>query len=302
MKFHLAKWRECRPEHCPRCNKKRFTPYVDEQGNRSMYGEVRFGRCSRENSCGYHVKPWEHLPSSSDNLQSYQPPQREERRQLRYLDPEWVASCSGNNPFVEWIRKQYGAAALELVNDQFDLGTYSIGNVPCVVFWQTDIEGNVHTGKAMTYEVVNGQLRRTKGRTARFAWMHNKSPLPLQEGEWMQQFFGLRQLRDADKPVAVVESEKTAILASLHFPEWIWLATAGSSNLTAYNNEGTLFEALRGRQVMLFPDSDKADEWITKSKQLASQGHSVKVNLEWMEGVDADLLNKGIDLADLLMM
>jgi hypothetical protein len=46
------------------------------------------------------------------------------------------------------------------------------------------------------------------------------------EYELKQCFFG-EQLIDKSKPVAIVESEKTAVIASGYLPQFIWLA-AGS--------------------------------------------------------------------------
>jgi hypothetical protein len=35
----------------------------------------------------------------------------------------------------------------------------------------------------------------------------------------------------SDKPIAIVESEKTAVISSIFYPDYIWLATGGIQDL-----------------------------------------------------------------------
>jgi hypothetical protein len=46
-----------------------------------------------------------------------------------------------------------------------------------------------------------------------------------------QGLFGEHLLRDRYKPIALVESEKTAIIASVYLPQFIWVAVGGMQNL-----------------------------------------------------------------------
>ena len=52
-------------------------------------------------------------------------------------------------------------------------------------------------------------------------------------------------------PVAVVEAEKTAVILSEVYPRYLWLAAGGLYELTA-----TKLFPLRGRRIILFPDTD----------------------------------------------
>ena len=61
------------------------------------------------------------------------------------------------------------------------------------------------------------------------------------------------------KPVAVVEAEKTAIICSERYPDFIWLAPGGLEALTPE----ALFP-LRERKVILFPDTDETGETYKK--------------------------------------
>ena len=51
--------------------------------------------------------------------------------------------------------------------------------------------------------------------------------------------------------VAVVEAEKTAVIMSEHYPDYLWLAAGGLYELTAQK----LFP-LKGRRIILLPDTD----------------------------------------------
>lgn len=78
-----------------------------------------------------------------------------------------------------------------------------------------------------------------------------------------QCLFGEHLLNDKDKVnanVALVESEKTAVICSLLLPEHIWLATGGKSQ---FNDRLML---LKGRKVTAFSDIDGYDEWRKKAK------------------------------------
>lgn len=110
--------------------------------------------------------------------------------------------------------------------------------------------------------------------------------------------FGLPQLADApiDRPVALVESAKTAILATPYFPRYVWLATRGLSSLTPDR-----LEPLRGRRLVLFPDAGALDKWQVKAGQLRRLGFDVLVSDELEKLAVEGRVPPGTDLADILL-
>ena len=66
-----------------------------------------------------------------------------------------------------------------------------------------------------------------------------------------------------DNVAAIVESEKSALLGSLVYPQYTWLATGGKCNLTPHKTN-----ALVNRTVVLFPDVDAYDEWKERARRL----------------------------------
>lgn len=65
-----------------------------------------------------------------------------------------------------------------------------------------------------------------------------------------QCFFGEHQLakEPAAKDIAIVESEKTAIIATVYLPDFIWLAAGQLNGLTLEK-----FKPLAGRRITLSP-------------------------------------------------
>ena len=97
---------------------------------------------------------------------------------------------------------------------------------------------------------------------------------------------------DQQKPVAIVESEKTAIVAAGYIPEYVWLATAGKNNL----NKDKL-KALQGRRVKLYPDLGAFDKW----KEIAGGVSGVTVSDILERRTSGADRAKGLDLADYLL-
>lgn len=93
----------------------------------------------------------------------------------------------------------------------------------------------------------------------------------------------------------MVESEKTAIIASVYFPGFVWLATGGLSNLKADN-----CAVLRGRNVVLFPDLNAFDKWSAKAETLSRFANVAVSDLLEKNAPDIDRHN-GYDLADYLV-
>ena len=82
----------------------------------------------------------------------------------------------------------------------------------------------------------------------------------LSVSELTQCLFGEHLLpQHSDKTVALVESEKTAIICSAMMPQYLWLATGGKSGLTSER-----LSSLKGRKILVFPDIDAFKDWQQK--------------------------------------
>lgn len=159
----------------------------------------------------------------------------------------------------------YGSKSQEVLNrllDEYRLGATRDG---AVIFWQIDKNGKVRTGKVMQYNPEDGH--RIKEQGVAINWIHNilKKQNVLPE-EWLlsQCLFGEHLLSlYPDKVVVLVESEKSAIIGSAIFPNYVWLATGGKSQM----KEDKL-RVLSGRTVLLFPDADGYTEWKQRAESM----------------------------------
>lgn len=125
--------------------------------------------------------------------------------------------------------------------------------------------------------LLPGNRHNPNGLTSTFALAMMKDPdnpgarLKDRRGVWA--YFGEHLLQDPTKPVAVVEAEKTAIIAALVYPGFIWIATGSISNLNPER-----FEPLRGYKVTIFPDRDGLTKWREKAQALANQGFNISID------------------------
>ena len=94
-------------------------------------------------------------------------------------------------------------------------------------------------------------------------------------------------------PVALVESEKTAVICSGLMHQYLWLATGGKSCI----NDRLL--VLQGRKIIAFPDIDGFKEWTEKLAKYPQLGITVSPILQ--QNATAEDLEANIDIADWLI-
>lgn len=162
------------------------------------------------------------------------------------------------------------------------------------VFWQISADGDVRGGKIMLYDRLTGH--RVQEPYPHITWVH--STLQMTDFRLNQCFFGEHLLPNIrDKPVALVESEKTAILATHYLPQYLWLATSGKCSCL---NRETI-KSLQGREVILVPDLNATEEWRKRMAIFDELG--IKVTLfEKLEQMATDEERaQGLDIADYLI-
>jgi len=263
---------------CPNCQKKTFKPYVD-----SVTGEVvnpsRYGRCERIQSCRYHRYP----KIREDDIESsrYVPPAPEEIKPLDFIDKDLMQATFNefkSNVFFMYLVKMFGIEKAYQLQEAYNIGTAKGGGI---IFWQEDRKGNVRTGKVMYY---NSNGRRNKDRMSWF--VHKKIK---DDFNYRQCFFGLH-LTTPDKPVALCESEKTAIIMSVFEPEYTWIASGGSEML----NDERLFELPRLDKV--FADNGQFEKWERKTRMFIPE-----MDISVDNAVNNGILKEGDDILDLYL-
>ncbi len=211
---------------------------------------------------------------------------------------------AASNNFVAYLLSRFGPQATREAVDRYLIGTsdhrFTSKEYPgytsppgATIFWQGDEQGRVRTGKIMLYDAVTG--KRVKQPFNHITWAHTLLNDPHYHLE--QCLFGahLLPLWGGKKPVAIVESEKTAIIASIYRPEYTWLATGSLSNLTAQK-----CQPLKGRRVILYPDLGCYELWRKKALELCPiTQFEVSDMLEKI--ANAHEKQEGYDLADFLL-
>lgn len=272
--YSLQRYKGTATRHtCPNCGDRRsFAYYVDEQ-NIPLHPSV--GRCNHESGCGYHYTPKQYFQNHPEcraiNNYSFDRQRVEQKPKLvsqssaiGYIPSHYVEkSQSVHSNFFRFLSTlltaYYGSKSNEVLTrllEEYRLGATHDG---AVIFWQIDRNDKVRTGKVIQYSPENGH-RIKGGRTSAVNWIHSilKKQQALPE-EWQlsQCLFGEHLLKsDPDKVVVLVESEKSAVIGSAIFPDYVWLATGGKSQ----TREEKL-RVLTGRTVLLFPDADGYKEW-----------------------------------------
>lgn len=143
----------------------------------------------------------------------------------------------------------------------------------------------------MLYSPATG--KRVKEPFNHINWVHKALKQP--EFELRQCLFGEHLLIDKTKPVAIVESEKTAVIASVYLPQFIWVAVGSLTNLNAEK-----CSILKGRIVTLFPDLNGFDKWSSKAKELSHLAIFTVSDLLERKATEAEK-KQGFDLADYLI-
>jgi hypothetical protein len=289
----------------PNCGKdKTFSLYIDTETGEHIHPTV--GRCNRESNCGYHYTPKQYFHNnniSCDTPKAYKPRTVKPPPKLVSVIPVEVFKASLNtttietNNFVQFLINLFGVEVASKVVSRYFIATSKHWN-GATVFWQIDKQGKVRTGKIMLYNPTTG--KRVKEPFNHITWVH--SVLNQLEFNLGQCLFGEHLLIDKTKPVAIVESEKTAIIASVYLPQFIWLAFGG---IGFKMDKCTV---LRGRTVTLFPDCSQPkdgkptafEQWNDKAKELSHLASFTVSDLLERKATEAER-KQGFDLADYLI-
>jgi len=283
---------------CPECNKTGvFTRYVDTQTNEHLNDNV--GICNRIVKCGYHYTPKQYFQDNNisfdkTKISNYIKPQPKPKPKTSFIKVDVMdksKTIKQPNFFIDYLASLWSYEVAFYLADKYNIGTSKHWN-GATVFFQVDKNNNVRSGKIMLYNPLNG--KRIKQPYKYINWVH--TVLNLESFNLEQCYFGEHLLNeDTSKPVAIVESEKTAIISSVYLPDFIWLACGSVNNL----NEAKT-RCLKGRNVVLFPDLNCYDLWNDKIPQLTSLATFRTSTLLKDKATDNEK-KQGYDLADYLV-
>ena len=282
---------------CPGCGKRTFVRYIDVLGGEYVSTDV--GRCDREEKCGYHKTPRDFFadngrPSTKEYFfPKVKPEDRLRSRSFSTVRMELVEATRRNfsdNNLMQFLLDRFGIVKSAEAAFYYNIGTCKYWD-GAAVFWQIDVNGRCRTGKIMLYDPKTGH--RVKNPTSKVMWVHK---LPMFSDFHLKQcLFGEHLLEGNDKAVAIVESEKTAIIASIFFPDTVWLATGGLNNL---REETT--RCLIGRRIFLFPDLGAEEKWLKLANSIPALRNSV-ISMWLNRNSDDKAKSEGLDIGDWLV-
>jgi len=268
--------------NCPKCNKKRFVKYIETETGH--YADSQYGRCDREIKCGY----FEYPNGNSIINYNYVVPTPVKPTYIGKEHLQKTLTKYEINPLITYLYNHYDKDEVNVTIDKYQVGTSKMYN-GATVFWQMDNTGNIRTGKIMAYDITTGKRIKDKNIIA-ISWVHYKLKKPKESIR--QCLFGLHLLNAKTKQVAIVESEKTALIMSIEFPQYTWMSTG---SLQGFKYE--YLAPLKGTAIIAFPDKGGYVQWQKTADILNDKGFDVKVsqfleNKEYKDGWDlVDILN-----------
>lgn len=289
---------------CPQCGKRTFVRVVDTETGELLPEYV--GKCDRLNNCGYcfsygeffkQNKEWNH---SKKYIQIRKTNQILSTKQMNkpicFIDDIIMEqTLTKDSDFREYMIDVFGVDNVTRIFNKYKVGADDYGNV---IFWQIDIDGKVRGGKIIKYERNTGHRIHDKwGVTWHHSTLIKQKKL---DNNWKlsQTLFGSHLVAESTQKIALVESEKTALICSILLPEYIWLATGGIE----FFNEN-MCQSLKGRDVIIYPDLGAYSIWEAKAVTVARQvGFRYSLS-DLLERVATPMeRKKQLDIADYLLM
>jgi len=267
---------------CPNCNKKTFVRYIETETGSYQFED--FGRCDRETNCGYHNTPKREINNWVNIVVKPKP-------ETSFHDLGLVSQSGRNfkqNNFVLFLKTLFTEAEVKVAILKYCIGTSKYWN-GATIFWQIDNNEKVRHGKIMLYHSETG--KRVKNQNGKGYINSVQSVLKLKGFNLSQCLFGLHLINEINqKTIALVESEKTAIIMSIFKPQYTWLATGSKSGL-----KYDFLLPIKNYKIIAFPDKSEYSDWDKKAKELNKIGFDIIVN-DWLE--QQNEYDDGFDLAD----
>lgn len=279
--------------HCPECTKKTFVPYVYADSMEVVAD--KYGRCDRQNNCGHHVHPNE----DNDFTPSHKvtPKPKPEEVQI-YPDPsvtdlitKRTKTCTSH---LHKYCKRMGITSAHMLI----WGVYTDGanGEKTVFIFRRQGDNKIVNLKWFKYK-ENGHRDKQFNSFSLKQPPHTppkKTTDPIRINKYFLGLFGEHLLSlDNSKTVCVVESEKTAAIASFFYKDYDWVSCASANGLTDVR-----IKVLYNRKVFWICDADKAgrsNSSINRAKNYLLNFHLVDLFPDRTDGYDiADAIVDGL--------
>lgn len=216
---------------------------------------------------------------------------------IDYLSAEVYGRCQRSyerNGLYQYLTSLFDEPTAAHVFERYRLGTsrrwqYAGSLATCLP--QFDTSGRLRQVKVIPFHPLTGRrakrdqdAHKWNPRTNQYepddeekVWFAGRRLSTIKNPNLQQCYFGEHLLAEyPDRTVAIVEGESTALVCSAIWPQYVWLATGGSTGGKWYAPER--FNVLQGRKVVLWPDTGKYADWSEKARPLQRIAVSVRVS------------------------
>lgn len=251
---------------CPRCNNESLSLYVDYHSGKPISKYV--GRCSNAKKCGYDKNPTDYFEHGLSEKQFCIEPTIEAKPvapiRYNYIEKTFMEESEAyfeqNNLFI-YLMSIYSEKQVNETFKSYHVGT-STSWKGATMFWYLDKNEKIRSGKTIKFHKSTGVELKRDGVPV----VESMHDVLFKQGIFDENYkvknglFGEHLLIDNEKPVAIVENEMTAIIASLEFPKYIWLAIGDKNGLNK-----SVVQILKDRDVILYPNNDSYHLWFQKA-------------------------------------
>jgi hypothetical protein len=198
------------------------------------------------------------------------------------------------NHFATYLIALFGEIVAYDLIDSFFIGT---ARKPegATVFPQIDVNANFRQAKVILYDPATGNRRKD------ITPFQIAKKMLGEDANVQSCFFNEVGLTlYPQKPVAICESEKSAILASMFIPSFVWLATGGKNGVKWTDYE--VCKVLKGRTVLLYPDIQAYDKWLQDAEEIRKKVACKIVVSDLLEkNATPEQRERKLDIADFLI-
>lgn len=206
---------------------------------------------------------------------------------IKYIDFQVVKKMlirKPENNLLLYLRQHYSNKEVDDVKKKYYIGTNKTNGT---VMWNINIDSKVQKAKVFYY---NNQGKRKQ---------YFSVPYKNADG-YYSCLFGEHLLKGNSNPIILVESEKTAIVCAINFPEYTWLSYGGINGMTEDK-----MKILSGKNILIVPDLSEDARRITLKKIEELKALNVYAKMwDVSNGMtDLELKNKkyyNLDLEDFL--
>jgi hypothetical protein len=303
---------------CTQCDKKRFVKYIDTETQEYLPSE--FGNCDRIAKCGYTSNPYKagylknELAKFGNNWQLQKLAKTCKQSSLKvaakplFPIPDNVLLHTlknyESNNLIKYLLTKFDEVAIVKQIEDYAMGTVNnytsfpyidakgVCRAISLIDYQTNGKRNkdevqarnIHTFLANEYKKKN---------TLYPDWLTNY----LQNETKFSCLFGEHLLTQYPyKPVALVEAPKTAFIAGLCYPQYVWVAVGA---LSYFTKERT--KSIKGKEVYVFPDTSTNSKAFNVWHSKCNEFGFTCIDLIEQLASDAEKL-EGLDLADYVLM